>query len=125
MKFQIQQNKLRDEVKKRIFDGFGKQAIESTGINGLEEDPISFEIFNEQEFVGAIVVQSFWGQLHIKYLFVEKHFCFGNLRTNRWLINKLYDHKTVHGILSPFCAKFTIKWKKAESRCKRDLERFT
>lgn len=74
MKFQIQQSKLRDEVKKRIFDGFGSQAIESTGINGLEEDPISFEIFNDQEFVGAIVVQSFWGQLHIKYLFVEKHY---------------------------------------------------
>jgi len=74
MKFQIQQNKLRDEVKKWIFDGFGSQAIESTGINGLEEDPISFEIFNDQEFVGAIVVQSFWGQLHIKYLFVEKHY---------------------------------------------------
>lgn len=27
MKFQIQQNKLRDEVKKRIFDGFGSHAI--------------------------------------------------------------------------------------------------
>ena len=74
MKFQIQQNKLHDEVKKKIFDGFGRQAIESTGINGLEEDQISFEIFNAQKFVGAIVVQPFWGQLHIKYLFVEKHY---------------------------------------------------
>ncbi|CDZ79865.1 nucleoside triphosphate pyrophosphohydrolase [Candidatus Rubidus massiliensis] len=74
MKFQILKNKLRDEVKKKIFDGFGSQAIESTGINGLEEDPISFEIFHDQEFVGAIVVQCFWGQLHIKYLFVEKHY---------------------------------------------------
>lgn len=46
MKFQIQQNKLRDEIKKRIFDGFGRQAIESTGINGLSEEPISFEIFH-------------------------------------------------------------------------------
>lgn len=74
MKFQIQQNKLRDEVKKKIFDGFGMQATESTGINGLEEDPIAFEIFNDQEFVGSVVVQFFWGQLHIKYLFVEKHY---------------------------------------------------
>ena len=53
MKFRILKNKLRDEVKKKIFDGFGSQAIESTGINGLEEDPISFEIFNDQEFVGG------------------------------------------------------------------------
>lgn len=73
MKFQIQQNKLRDEVKKRIFDGFGSQAIESTGINGLSEEPISFELFDGAEFVGAIVVQPFWEQLHIKYLFVEKN----------------------------------------------------
>jgi ribosomal protein S18 acetylase RimI-like enzyme len=72
MKFQIQRNNLRDEVKKKIFDGFGKQAIEITGINGLGEEPISFEIFNDQEFIGAIVVQPFWGQMHIKYLFVEK-----------------------------------------------------
>lgn len=74
MKFQIRQNILKDEVKKKIFDGFGKQAIEVTGINGLAEEPISFEIFKGQEFVGAIVVQPFWGQLHIKYLFVEKHY---------------------------------------------------
>lgn len=74
MKLQIQQNKLRDEVKKRIFDGFGSQAIESTGINGLSEDPISFEIFDRTEFVGAIVVQPFWEQLHIKYLFIEKNY---------------------------------------------------
>jgi len=74
MKFQIQQHKLRDEVKKRIFDGFGSHATESTGINGLNEEPISFEIFDGTEFVGAIVVQPFWEQLHIKYLFVEKNY---------------------------------------------------
>lgn len=74
MILQINQNKLTDEVKKKIFNGFGQQAIESTGINGLSEDPISFEIFDGTEFVGAIVVQPFWEQLHIKYLFVEKNY---------------------------------------------------
>lgn len=74
MKFRILKNKLRDEIKKKIFDGFGSHAIESTGINGLQEDPISFEIFHDQEFVGAIVIQPFWGQLHIKYLFVQKDY---------------------------------------------------
>lgn len=38
MIFEIKQNKLTDEVKKKIFDGFGKHAIESTGINGLGND---------------------------------------------------------------------------------------
>jgi ribosomal protein S18 acetylase RimI-like enzyme len=74
MKFQIRQNKLQEEAKKKIFEGFGKQAIETTGINGLDEESISFEIFKEQEFIGAIVVQVFWGQLHIKNLFIEKHY---------------------------------------------------
>lgn len=74
MIFQINQNKLTDEIKKKIFNGFGQQAIESKGINGLSEDPISFEVFDGTEFVGAIVVQPFWEQLHIKYLFVEKRY---------------------------------------------------
>ncbi len=72
MKLQIRQNKLQDHIKKRIFEGFGEHSIEITGIDGVAEDPISFEIFNDQEFIGAIVVHLFWGQLHIKYLFVEK-----------------------------------------------------
>jgi ribosomal protein S18 acetylase RimI-like enzyme/8-oxo-dGTP pyrophosphatase MutT (NUDIX family) len=74
MTLQIHQNKLTDEVKKKIFNGFAQQAIESTGMDGLNEEPVSFEIFDETEFVGAIVVQPFWEQLHIKYLFVEKNY---------------------------------------------------
>jgi hypothetical protein len=70
--YNINQNKLTDEIKKKIFQGFGCQAIQAIGIDGLSEDPISFEISNDTEFVGAIVVQPFWGQLHIKYLFVEE-----------------------------------------------------
>jgi ribosomal protein S18 acetylase RimI-like enzyme/8-oxo-dGTP pyrophosphatase MutT (NUDIX family) len=92
MKFQIQQNKLRDEIKKKIFDGFGNQAIESTGINGLSEDPISFEIFNGMEFVGAIVVQPFWEQLHIKYLFVEKNY------RGQGIARQLMNHALEFGI---------------------------
>ena len=74
MSIQIKQNTLTDEIKKKMFYGFGQQAIESTGINGLSEEPISFEVFDNKEFVGAIVVQMFWGQLHIKYLFVEEKY---------------------------------------------------
>ncbi len=74
MKLHISQGTLTDELKKKIFDGFGQQAIEATGINGLAEAPISFEIFDGTHFAGAIVVQPFWGQLHIKYLFVEKKY---------------------------------------------------
>ncbi len=72
--YNINQNKLTDEIKKKIFQGFGCQAIQATGTDGLSEDPISFEISNDTEFVGAIVVQPFWEQLHIKYLFVEENY---------------------------------------------------
>jgi ribosomal protein S18 acetylase RimI-like enzyme len=70
----IRQNNLSDETKKKIFSGFGRQAIKATGIDGLTEDSVSFEIFDEEEFIGAIVVQIFWEQLHIKYLYLEEKF---------------------------------------------------
>lgn len=74
MDYKINQNKLSDAIKKKIFLGFAQQAIKATGIDGLSEEPISFEIFDKSEFVGAIVIQLFWGQLHIKYLFVEEKY---------------------------------------------------
>lgn len=74
MNYLISQNKLSDEIKEKIFHGFGRHAIIETGIDGLSEDPISFEIFDGLEFVGAVVVQPFWEQLHIKYLFVEEKY---------------------------------------------------
>lgn len=74
MIYQITQNDLTVEMKKKIFQGFACQAMNATGIDGLAEEPISFEIFEDLEFVGAIVVQLFWGQLHIKYLFVEEKY---------------------------------------------------
>lgn len=92
MKLPIQQNRFRDEIKKKIFDGFENQAIESTGINGLSEDPISFEIFNGTAFVGAIVVQPFWEQLHIKYLFVEKNY------RGQGIARQLMNHALEFGI---------------------------
>ena len=33
-----------------------------------------FELFDKDMFVGAIVVQVFWGQLHIKYLFLNENY---------------------------------------------------
>ncbi len=74
MSFEIKQNKLSDAIKKKIFHGFAQQAIKITGIDGLSEEAISFEIFDKSGFVGAIVVQLFWGQLHIKFLLVEEKY---------------------------------------------------
>lgn len=91
MNFQIEQNKLADEVKKRVFYGFARQAMQATGIDGLNEDPISFEVFDNGEFVGAIVVQLFWRQLHIKYLFVEESY------RGQGIARRLMNHALEHG----------------------------
>lgn len=74
MSYTIQQNTFTDEIKKKIFQGFGTHAISAIGINGLNQDPISFEIFDGIEFVGAAVVQIVWEQLHIKYLFINEKY---------------------------------------------------
>lgn len=91
MNLEIRQNKLSDEIKRKIFQGFARQAITSTGIDGLNEDPISFEVVNGSEFVGAIVVQLFWNQLHIKYLFVEENY------RGQGLARQLMDHALEFG----------------------------
>lgn len=70
----ITEGTLPDEIRRQIFSGFGRHASEVTGLNGVAEEPVSFEIFNRSDFVGAVVVQPFWDHLHIKYLFVEKKY---------------------------------------------------
>lgn len=68
----IHQCSLTPALKNHIYEGFKKDALESMGKNGLAEDPIVFEMRKENESLGCVVVHLFWGQLHIKYLFVEE-----------------------------------------------------
>jgi ribosomal protein S18 acetylase RimI-like enzyme len=68
----IKQLNLTPDLKKRVLEGFAQHSISSIGFNGLSQEPIAFEIQIGDDFVGCIVVQIFWGQLHIKYLFVEE-----------------------------------------------------
>jgi ribosomal protein S18 acetylase RimI-like enzyme len=71
MALEIKKSPLTSEVKAHIFTAFSRHAIQSTGIDGLAEDPLSFELREDDQPVGWVVVQLFWGQLHIKYLLVE------------------------------------------------------
>ena len=71
MKHTIIQTILTPELKQQIMDGFAKHSIAQTGIEGIE-DIIIFEIREGKNLIGCIAVQIFWGQLHIKYLFVEE-----------------------------------------------------
>jgi ribosomal protein S18 acetylase RimI-like enzyme len=74
MNLDIHQTVFTPELRIQILEGLAQHAIESTGINGLCHEPISFEIRDEKQLKACVVAQLFWGQLHIRYVFVEKLF---------------------------------------------------
>lgn len=74
------------ELKKHVFKGFSKHAMDLTGVDGLREEPVNFEMLDGEDFVGCAFVQVFWGQLHIKYLFIEEPF------RNKGYASKLMKH---------------------------------
>ncbi|MDA0967991.1 MAG: N-acetyltransferase [Proteobacteria bacterium] len=65
---------LTDKLKKTIYDGFKQHAIASTGASEIEK-PIAFYFQDSQgQVISAIVAQTFWGNLHIKYVWThEEH----------------------------------------------------
>ena len=88
----VYETPLTPELKQRIYDGFSEHAIEATGIDGLSEDPISFEIRQgDDQVIGAVVAVLFWGQLHIKYVFVEKAY------RGKGLARRLMEHAFDYG----------------------------
>ncbi len=91
MNHDIHQSPLTPELYKRILEGFSESALENTGNDGYKEKPISFEIRNGEDFVGTVVVQLVWGQLHIKFLFVEKKF------RNQGIATRLMQHALEFG----------------------------
>ena len=87
----ITQSPLTAELQKHIYNGFAKHAIESTGINGLSQPPISFEMSKDKRFAGCVIVQLFWGQLHIRYLFIEEGF------RGKGFAKELINHALAYG----------------------------
>lgn len=67
--YTIIEEKLNQELKKSIYDGFHEHAIASTGSDG-EIETITLVARNRDKFIGAVHAKTFWGALHIKYLYV-------------------------------------------------------
>lgn len=61
------------DVKQRIEEIFLEHTLEQLGVDGYDKALFAFEAQSPTtgEFVGAIVVELFFGQLHIKYLVVN------------------------------------------------------
>lgn len=89
----IQQQCLTNELKEKISTGFTEYAFEKTGIDGNNE-PICFIAHRKHEFAGAVIVKIFWGQLHIKTLFVKKEF--RGLKLGNQLMQKAFAFGKEH-----------------------------
>ena len=57
MTFDIKQSVLTPELKKHIYECFSKHAVASTSMDGLNQEPVSFEIRNNNELIGCAVAQ--------------------------------------------------------------------
>lgn len=67
----ISETPFTEELKHHINQGFSAYAIQKRGRDG-KGGTVCFAAFQEETLVGAVAVSVFWGQLHIKYLFVEE-----------------------------------------------------
>ena len=72
VKYNVIKAKTTSRFRRKIDEGFGRYAIQHVGIDGLSEDPIAFEIRENNTFMGCVAMQMYWGQLHIIYLYVEE-----------------------------------------------------
>jgi len=72
--YNIEESLLTDDVKKLIYQGFGRHAIATTG-HDEKFDPFAFIARDVKgTFIGAIVAELFWGALHVKYVYVEDEY---------------------------------------------------
>lgn len=70
---EVKEQLLTEELKKRIYAGFGKHAKAMTG-HDEKFDPVAFVANDKGYFAGAIVVELFWGALHVKYIYVDDEY---------------------------------------------------
>lgn len=91
MTFDIKQQPLSVELKEKIYAGFSRHAIEMTGYDE-KFDSVAFIANNwDGAFAGAVVVELFWGALHVKYVYVEERYRGSGIATN------LLEHALMYG----------------------------
>lgn len=82
---EIKTQKLTDELKEKVDQGFKRHALETIG-HDEKYPPKTFVAFDDNQFAGIVVCQLFWGALHIKYLIVDEDF------RNKKIGTKLMQH---------------------------------
>ena len=87
----IRQTTLTSELKASIYKAFAKHAIDTVGFDGLAQDPVAFEIIENEVSLGVCVCQLFWGNLHIKYLLTKEE------HRGRGIAKALMEHAFAYG----------------------------
>lgn len=91
----IRREDVTPELKAFITEGFSRHAMIETGVDGVKDQPVAFVAHDrEGEAIGAVVVLLFWGQLHIKNLYVDEK-CRGQ-GIARALMDKAHDYGRSH-----------------------------
>jgi ribosomal protein S18 acetylase RimI-like enzyme len=67
----IRKRPLTEDLKKRIYKGFGRHAIAMTGYHEKVE-PVAFIAMDSGVFAGAVVAGLFLGALHVRYVYVDE-----------------------------------------------------
>jgi ribosomal protein S18 acetylase RimI-like enzyme len=69
----IVQEKLSEELKQKVCQGFDEHAIQETGLNEFG-DYFAFIAKKNNDILGLVSYRPFWGAMHIKYMWIaEKH----------------------------------------------------
>ena len=73
---QFKNGPLEENVRNKILAGFTQYGLQQRGIDGdnTQSAPESFEAWDGDTFAGAAVGKVFWGQLHVKWLYVEESY---------------------------------------------------
>ncbi len=69
----IRQQALTDDLKKQIYEGFSLHAISIVGHDEKFES-LAFVANENSVFAGAVVVELFWGSLHVKYIYIDENY---------------------------------------------------
>ena len=69
----ILQQPVTEKLKSEVLKGFSAHAIAMTGQDGKSES-VAFVAMDGDTLAGAVVVELFWGALHVKYVYVKEDY---------------------------------------------------
>ena len=69
----IREQPLTDELKRQIYEGFSRHSIATTG-HDEKINAVAFVATAGKEFAGAVVVELFWGTLHVKNVYISENY---------------------------------------------------